>query len=250
MNLFDKLENAPVGTLKNVTQETFVDTTGEVSEIEALAGGKAAEINTGPQASTNAAPQPESASQSPKQSLGHLLNAKTCIGIVDSILPALAVICFQYFLNVRIPKREVQLNEGERAIIQIPLQNYLNSVTIDFDSPLMALVVTLAAVYGSKFAEKGFTSYFDKRDADNLHKEEMEKLKKGLKTEIVKVAPVVELVDLKAGEINKPPVTEDTNEYGYTKEQMRVARQALIKSGKKSPSNSTCAAYLRRQEQK
>lgn len=250
--MFDKLTNAPASVFKNVTtpvenqpekqpEKPSGGIPGQVTEAEAMAGGKTAEYsdlqpNTG---AGSQAPGPSIAAGN-NGKLGHLLSAKTAIGIVDAVLPAIAVILLQHFFSIKLPKREVQLTESERNIISPVLQNWLDTVTINFDSPLNALLITVGAVYGSKFAEKGFTAYFDKRDADNAHAERMAVLKKET-TPVVKEAPKVEIV--KAGKI-VPATTEETNQYGYTKEQMKTAKAALVKKGYKEPNSRQAAAWL------
>lgn len=257
-SILDRLPAKPATSFANVASiKPDVPVTGQgeplqpagiVDDATGIDGGKAAELkplSTGSGPAGDGAKPTEAA---PKQTLGHLLTAKTAIGIVDSVLPAIAVICLQYFLNVKVPKREIQLNETERAIIQIPLQNYLNSIPVNFDSPLMALLVTIGAVYGSKFAEKGFTAYFDKRDADAAHNEAMAQLKKQAALTVVKETPKPELKDLKAGESNPPPpaATYEVDSYGHSKLQRIEARMEMKKKGMVSPNGRQIAAWINR----
>lgn len=258
-DIFDRLEKAPKGTFVDVTamrpevplagQPDEIQQPGVVADAVGIEGGKAAELKpfgTGSAQGTTTDTQGQNAA--PKQTLGHLLTARTAIGIVDSILPAIAVIAFQYFMGVKIPKKDIQLNEQERAIIQIPLQNYLNSIPIDFDSPLMALLITIGAVYGSKFAEKGFNAYFEKRDADAMRAEEIAKMKKQLQMETVKEQPKPDLADLKAGEKNKPPVNvgEGVDMYGHSLQERQKARADFKARGKQPPNSKVLAAYINR----
>lgn len=242
---FDRLQNAPASMFKNVTapmengsspapENAPSSTTGEVSEADALAGAQGAEISQDvpPTAQPGATGNPDT-----KGKLGHLLNAKTAIGIVDAVLPAIAVILMQYFMSVKMNKRELQLNESERAIIAVPLQNWLNSVVVDFDSPLNALLITVGAVYGSKFAEKGFAAYFDKRDADNLEKERLAKIKKENKAIVLDMKPEITMT--------KPATTDTTNEWGYTEAQMLDGKK---RCGNKFANSKQVAAFLRREE--
>jgi hypothetical protein len=258
--IFTRLQNAPASVFKNITQADGKEASqapenkpqpmpgaiaGQVSEAEALGASKGAEIDAfSDVSSTQQAGQGITPASPNSGKLGHLLTAKTAIGIVDAVIPAIAVIALQYFMGLKMQKRDLQLTEAERNIIQPVLQNWLDTVAINFDSPLNALLITVGAVYGSKFAEKGFTAYFEKREAEQANAKRMEQIKKELEP-VVKEAPKPDLLD-KNGKL-KPATTEDTNEFGYTKEEMSHARKMILKEGKAEPNRKQQAAWLARQ---
>lgn len=263
-NLFQKMRTAPAGVFNNVTidpeklpgnepaaavpdkpKQPGTGLPGQVTDAEAQGAIKGAEYSPLEGGGSTPAAEPVTPAQGGNSGrLGHLIGSKTAIGIFDAILPAIAVIGLQYFFDLKMNKRELQLNESERGILAPVLQNYLDSVIINFDSPLNALLITAGAIYGSKFAEKGFTAYFDKRDADNQQAERMEKLRKEMQP-IVTPAPAMSIVD-----INKNITvakTDGVNQWGYTDKQMKAEKE-LRRKNKMSQKDEDVAAALRRKE--
>lgn len=94
--------------------------------------------------------QPEAGSQS--LNAGNLITGSMAVGFIDIMLPALIVL-ISVKMGKQINKNQLSTTQKERDMISPVLQNYLNSVNFNVDSPLNALLITLAMVYGTKTIE-------------------------------------------------------------------------------------------------
>ena len=261
-HIFKKLRNAPDSLFKDITpppletashgailepDSVLTDQPGIISEADALQGVSGAEIGAFDSPGTvKPGITAETTGSGTPQTLGGLLTAKTAIGIMDAVIPAAAVILLQYIFDLKLQKKELQLTESERAILTPVLQNYLNSVPVAFDSPLAALLITVGAIYGSKFAEKGFNQYFDKKDAERAKADIVQAIAKEQATVVTKPATVVTMPDKKQPARTDPAASSKMTEYGYTEQQLKDARKA---SGFSNYTNKQAAAWLDKQKE-
>lgn len=85
--------------------------------------------------------------------IGSLLNAEMSIDLLNVILPVLLVYIIKFATGKDASKKQFEATAQEKQIIAPALQNYLNSINFTVESPLNALLITLAVVYGSKTIE-------------------------------------------------------------------------------------------------
>lgn len=144
---------------------------GQVDESTVIQAGKHTDI---PLLSRSDAPNPANSAnpanpannmQPPPNSvsLGAMFEGKYAIELIDTMIPALFVAAF-YALDVKLRKSELQLTQKEKDTLTPLMQNYLNSVMLNFNSPLQALLVGFGIIYGSKITERGLVAYIDKQN--------------------------------------------------------------------------------------
>lgn len=92
-------------------------------------------------------------SNSNEMNLGSLLSGDMPARLINLVLPALLVIVFKNFLGKQATKKQFKATDEEIEMMQEPLQNYLNSINFTVESPLNALLITVAFIYGSKGIE-------------------------------------------------------------------------------------------------
>lgn len=85
--------------------------------------------------------------------LGNLINAEMFVGLMDTIAPALLIAIIQKLTTAKIAKSTMQLTAKERDIITPLMDKVLMQMDIKIDSPLNALLISLAAIYGTKLME-------------------------------------------------------------------------------------------------
>lgn len=85
--------------------------------------------------------------------LGNLINAEMFVGLMDTIAPALLIAIIQKLTTAKIAKSTIQLTAKERDIITPLMDKVLMQMNIKIDSPLNALLISLAAIYGTKLME-------------------------------------------------------------------------------------------------
>lgn len=84
---------------------------------------------------------------------GQLIPASLAAEMADMIIPVLLVLTLKITTKKEIHKSHFQATPQERAMIEPVLQNYLNSLQVNIDKPINALLTVLACVYGTKVIE-------------------------------------------------------------------------------------------------
>jgi len=85
--------------------------------------------------------------------LGNLINAEMFVGLMDTVLPAILIGILQKMMAVKVAKSTMQLSAREKDIIVPLMDKVLMEMNIQVDSPLNALLISLAAIYGTKLME-------------------------------------------------------------------------------------------------
>lgn len=153
MNL-DQLEKVPTSVMKEIKVEQNIteDITANTAQAESIPFQQSANddiLNDFGKYST----QGNSQTQSQNLNAGSLLTADIAINFVDIIIPAVLVIVIKKGLGKTASKNSFSLTSTEKKTIEPVLQNYLNSINFRVESPLNALLLTLAMIYGIKVVE-------------------------------------------------------------------------------------------------
>lgn len=182
-------ETKPQSPAPAASSEAAMKNTTTIDEL--LKGSSNTEL---PKTSIQA-PQPTSSTPQQQQqqpntqptannvAVGSMLEGKLAIELIDAMLPSLFVAMF-YAMGVKLRKTEFQLTQKEKDTLSPLMQNCLNSVMLNFNSPWTALAVTAGIIYGSKITEKGLVSWIDKMN----EKKEIEALQE--KTKVVPISQV------------------------------------------------------------
>jgi len=72
---------------------------------------------------------------------------------LDMVLPVVCVILIEKINKRKVNKKFLQATPDEKKIIEPVLHNYLMSINFNVDSPLNALLITVAMIYGTKTIE-------------------------------------------------------------------------------------------------
>lgn len=135
---------------------------GAVSEEEALKGGAHAKMT---QFTISDPSKPGGGAQpigSTSVTVGGLIQGKVAVDLMDALLPALLVVLAAKF-QLEVRKTQLQLTAGEKATLAPLVDAWLNSISLNFDSPGIALSVTLLAIYGGKAIEVFGVGFLDKK---------------------------------------------------------------------------------------
>lgn len=92
-------------------------------------------------------------SQGQQLNAGSLITGEMAVNFLDIIAPTLLVLIFKRAADKVVSKKQFSLSAQEKETIKAPLSNYLQSVNFNVDSPLNALLLTLAMIYGMKGIE-------------------------------------------------------------------------------------------------
>lgn len=126
----------------------------EVSQNEIFSTGAGANtINTtvNPAKSDIPTNTPTSTTSRPVN-VGNLVGGKFAVDLLDTLFPALVV----YLVNMigyELDKKGLQMTAKEKEIVIPAMQDYLNSIKVDFNNPLYNLLFAVGAVYGAKVIE-------------------------------------------------------------------------------------------------
>lgn len=158
---FDALEDVPTSLMKDVTEtpaaetakgttpgniSSFADHTAPIAEPVFKSENPAANNPT-------AANFSGSNTQGQKMNAGALITGDMAAGFLDLLLPVIIVLIADKVAGKKINKRYLQATPDEKKTIAPVLQNYLNSVNFNVESPLNALLLTCAFIYGTKTIE-------------------------------------------------------------------------------------------------
>lgn len=133
-NLLFEFDNVPTDALKDITA------TPPPPEQERPAQDNAA-FNE-PQIDINA-------QKSEQVNVGDIISANIVMEVVNIVIPKMIATAVKVIAKKNVTTRQLSATQAEKETIQPVLQNYLDSVHFKL-SPLNALIITLAAVYGSK----------------------------------------------------------------------------------------------------
>lgn len=98
--------------------------------------------------------------------VGSLIDGKTATELMDSVLPAVLVFAL-YKAGLQLKKTELQLTEREKNTLAPLMQKCMDALMLNFDSPFVALGVSMTVIYGGKIMEKGGVAWLDKQAIDN-----------------------------------------------------------------------------------
>jgi len=94
-----------------------------------------------------------------------MVDAKLVVELVDSLIPSLMVVLFARF-KVQIEKSGMKLTAKEKDTLAPLVQNCLDALMINFNSPWVALAVTAGIMYGSKVIEHGGKAAIEKKNEE------------------------------------------------------------------------------------
>lgn len=83
---------------------------------------------------------------------GSAISGKTAVTLINILLPSIAVLAINA-LGYRVDKRMLELTPDERRAIEPAMQDYLNSINVNFNNPLNNLMFVIGTVYAAKFME-------------------------------------------------------------------------------------------------
>jgi len=159
--LFDQiemLEQVPTDLMTDITVEPAKETGlhSAASHTEIKAEDTFNSFTEQPQMPGNfQQPQQQTAAPAAGQKLnaGNLITGQTAVGFLDMLLPLICVLVIEKINGSKINKRYLQATPDEKKILEPVLHNYLNSINFNVDTPLNALLITVAMIYGTKTIE-------------------------------------------------------------------------------------------------
>lgn len=83
---------------------------------------------------------------------GSFISGDFTTNLMDSLIPALIVLAASY-TGYGIDKKSFQLTEKEKQLISPAMQQYLDSLSINFNNPFYNLLFVISTVYGAKILE-------------------------------------------------------------------------------------------------
>lgn len=169
---------------------------GQISREEALRGGEGAKIDP-----LSLGRISDAAAGGSHVSLGSLLEAKLVLEVVDSLLPAALVLIF-HAAKIQLNKSVFQLTAKEKDVLSPIVQKCLESVNLNFDSPWIALAVTMGAFYIAKGMEHVGKARIDQKNEakknasvkTNTTEAELQEKAKKLKDKLSVVKDVPEIL--------------------------------------------------------
>lgn len=166
---------------------------GQISQEEALKGGEGAKIDP-----VSLGRITDAANGGSTVSLGSIVEARLCLEIIDSLIPAALVLIF-HAAKITLNKSVFQLTAKEKDTLSPVLQKCLESINLNFDSPWIALSVTAGAIYLSKIVEHGGKAKIDqtneaKKNAAATEQKKADDMQATAKTEKTKrETPIVNM---------------------------------------------------------
>lgn len=162
--LFDQLEMA-----EQVPTELMTEITEKKSDVINAADHTEIKVedqfnNAGPQSfaerpQSQPQPQPGPISYNNNQSAGQKINAanlitgQMAVSFLDMLLPVVCVLVIEKINGRKVNKRYLQASADEKKVLEPVLHNYLASIDFNVDTPLNALLITVAFIYGTKTVE-------------------------------------------------------------------------------------------------
>lgn len=162
--LFDQLEMA-----EQVPTELMTEITEKKSDVINAANHTEIKVedqfnNNGPQQFAERQqgqpqPKPGPISYNSNQSAGQKINAanlitgQMAVSFLDMLLPVICVLVIEKINGKKINKKYLQASPDEKKVLEPVLHNYLASIDFNVDTPLNALLITVAFIYGTKTVE-------------------------------------------------------------------------------------------------
>lgn len=95
-------------------------------------------------------PESDGNGQAPEEiKAGDIISANIVMEVLNIVIPKMIATAVKVIAKKNVTTRQLSATQAEKETIQPVLQNYLDSVHFKL-SPLNALIITLAAVYGAK----------------------------------------------------------------------------------------------------
>jgi hypothetical protein len=231
----NKFETTPSAVLNDITNSPKPETAAEPSAKGSTTIDEVFKANSNTKTTPlsiadNPNGQPTTATQpiAPGSSvaLGAMLEGKLAIELIDALIPALFVAAL-YAVNVKLRKTDLQLTQKEKEVITPIMQQCLNTIMLNFNSPWTTLAVTMGVIYGSKVTEKGFVNWIDKLN----EKKEQEALeeKTGLKVASINREPTPVLKENKFQNESAMSIQKAVNEQPLFQENAKPYGEKEIK---------------------
>lgn len=145
---FDKL---PDEVLKDLNRK-------EVTETELLNTGKGLEtpLFSDNNRNSDTAKEPNvnfgTAKDAKPIQVGKLIGGEFATNLLDTLFPALLVLIAGY-VGYKLEKKKLQLTDKEKELIYPAMQEYLDSINLNFNNPLYNLLFIVGGVYAAKFID-------------------------------------------------------------------------------------------------
>jgi len=153
---FDMLEQVPTDLMTEITVKPTDNGKSILTDIAGHTEDKSI-FTSQPEQTPNFGslnnPQQQPQTQAQRMNAGSLITGDMAVGFLDMALPVLFVLLIEKFNGKKVNKRLLQATSDEKKTIAPVLQNYLNSINFNVDSPLNALLLTVAFIYGTKAVE-------------------------------------------------------------------------------------------------
>lgn len=128
-----------------------------ISEIELIATGEHTKQTpfTGPTDIPTEPNKPNSPTgstnvpTSPGNKLGSVIGGKTAADLLDILFPSLCVWAISA-IGYKIGKGKLQMTAKEKEVLAPAMQQYLDSINVDFNNPLYNLLFVVGSIYTSK----------------------------------------------------------------------------------------------------
>jgi hypothetical protein len=149
---FSKLPDAALDQLRNsqASQEPQGTQGSQSADEDIFSTGKHTENSTGPENSQGPKSAPLKSS-----TIGGKFGAngaKFAVKLINLLIPA--VLCFIISkMGYSLSKDSLKLNAEERELVEPALQDVLNDIVINFDSPYVNLALVLGVVYTAKLGD-------------------------------------------------------------------------------------------------
>jgi len=160
--LFDKLEmmeQVPTELMTEVSEPKKASTlTGAADHTEIKVEDTFNKANDQPSAfqfSENQNGQQRTQPQPQPQQINaaNLINGQMAVHFLDMLLPVICVLLIEKVNGMKVNKKYLQATPDEKKILEPVLHNYLASINFNVDTPLNALLITVAFIYGTKTVE-------------------------------------------------------------------------------------------------
>ncbi len=151
LEMAEKIPGAAFTDITENPEKAAPENTGQVLDIGAKA--ETTDIFSTPE-TPNARTQQTPADMFPNAGpngvkLGNAIGGKTAVEIMNVLLPSLAVYAIGA-MGYRADKRMIELTADEKKIVIPAMQDYLNTIDINFQNPLYNLLFVVGSVYAAK----------------------------------------------------------------------------------------------------
>jgi len=158
-NKFDMLEQVPTELMTEITDNPEIKSNlldaadhTKITIADNIPQDSAWQPNT-PGTNQNPANNAANNPQPQKMNVANLITGQMAVNFLDMVLPVVCVILIEKINKRKVNKKFLQATLDEKKIIEPVLHNYLMSINFNVDSPLNALLITVAMIYGTKTIE-------------------------------------------------------------------------------------------------